>query len=60
MSFKIPPTVLVQTQLQLLKSDMEPEAQLEVEKKILNVFGTLQLAYDYVHADSTPAKLKQT
>ena len=52
MSFKNPPIILVKTWLQLLKSDMELEAKHEVETKILNIFGTLQLAYDYVHGES--------
>jgi hypothetical protein len=45
------PVILVKTWLQLLKSDLEPEAKREVEKKLLNIFGILQLAFDYVNDD---------
>ena len=43
-----PPVVLVKTWLQLLKSDMEQQAKREVEDKILNVFGSIEVAVVYL------------
>lgn len=47
MSQQNPPIILVKTWLQLLQSDMEPEFKRQVEHRIINIFGTLQLVYDY-------------
>jgi hypothetical protein len=43
-----PPVVLVKTWLQLLQSDMEQEAKREVEDKIINVFGSIEVAIVYL------------
>ncbi|WP_166638768.1 hypothetical protein [Paraglaciecola marina] len=47
-----PPTILVQTWLQLLKSDMEQEFKLEVERKITSVFGSIEVAVIYLQEKS--------
>jgi hypothetical protein len=49
-----PPVILVKTWLQLLQllqllqSDMEQEAKLEVENKIIKVFGSIEIAIIYM------------
>jgi hypothetical protein len=43
-----PPVILIKTWLQLLQSDMEQEAKKEVEKKIINVFGSIEIAVVYL------------
>jgi hypothetical protein len=43
-----PPIILVKTWLQLLQSDMEEEAKLEVENKIVKVFGNIEIAIIYM------------
>ena len=47
-----PPIILVKTWLQLLKSDMEPEAKIEVENKILRVFGNIEIAIIYLQENA--------
>jgi hypothetical protein len=47
-----PPVVLVKTWLQLLQSDMEQDAKREVEDKILNVFGSIEVAIVYLQDSS--------
>ena len=43
-----PPIILVKTWLQLLQSDMEQEAKREVENKIVQVFGSIEIAIIYL------------
>jgi hypothetical protein len=43
-----PPLILVKTWLQLLQSDMEQQAKREVEDKILNIFGSIEVAIVYL------------
>jgi hypothetical protein len=43
-----PPIILVKTWLQLLQSDMDEEVKIEVENKILNVFGSIEVAIVYL------------
>jgi hypothetical protein len=43
-----PPVILVKTWLQLLQSDMDQEAKLEVENKIIKVFGSIEIAIIYM------------
>ncbi len=43
-----PPVMLVKTWLQLLQSDMDKEAKNEVENKIVNVFGSIEIAIMYL------------
>jgi hypothetical protein len=51
-----PPVILVKTWLQLLQSDMEQEAKREVENKILNIFGSIEVAIVYLQdSDGTRA-----
>jgi hypothetical protein len=45
---KNPPVILVKTWLQLLQSDMEQEAKLEVENKIIKIFGSIEIAIIYM------------
>lgn len=45
---KTPPVILVKTWLQLLQSDMEQEAKREVEDKIINAFGSIEIAIIYM------------
>jgi hypothetical protein len=40
--------MLVKTWLQLLQSDMDKEAKNEVENKIVNVFGSIEIAIMYL------------
>ena len=47
-----PPIILVKTWLQLLQSDMDKEAKIEVENKIVKVFGSIEIAIIYLK-DST-------
>ncbi|MCF2950327.1 hypothetical protein L0668_19620 [Paraglaciecola aquimarina] len=43
-----PPVILVKTWLQTLQSDMEQEYKLEVERKIIKVFGSTEIAIIYL------------
>ncbi|MGJ8682855.1 hypothetical protein [Paraglaciecola sp.] len=43
-----PPVILVKTWLQLLQSDMEQEAKIEVENKIISTFGSIEIAIIYM------------
>jgi hypothetical protein len=52
MSQQNPPIVLVKTWLQLLQSDMESEAKLEVECKIIKVFGSDEITIMYLQDES--------
>jgi hypothetical protein len=52
MSQQTPPIVLVKTWLQLLQSDMEPEAKREVERKNNKVFGSVEIAIMYLQDES--------
>jgi hypothetical protein len=52
MSNQIPSIVIVQTWLQILQSDMEPEAKLNVERKIVKVFGSVEIAIMYLQDES--------
>jgi hypothetical protein len=52
MQYHAPPAILVQTWLQLLKSDMEPEAKRVVENKIVRVFGNVEFAIMYLEEKS--------
>jgi hypothetical protein len=47
-----PPVVLVKTWLQLLQSDIEREVKREVEDKILNFFGSIEVAIVYLQDSS--------
>ena len=52
MSQQNPPIVLVKTWLQLLSSDMEPEFKIEVERRIIKVFGSVKIAIMYLQEES--------
>jgi hypothetical protein len=52
MSQQPPPIVLVKTWLQLLQSDMEPEAKIKVERKIVKAFGSVEIAIMYLQDES--------
>ena len=52
MSQQTPPILLVKTWLQLLQSDMEPEAKREVERKINKVFGSVEIVIMYLQGES--------
>jgi hypothetical protein len=47
-----PPAILVKTWLQILQSDIEQEAKIEVERKIIRVFGSLEVAIIYLQDSS--------
>ena len=44
----IPPIVLVRTWLQLLRADTDDEAKIHARKMLNNVFGSVDIAVEYV------------
>jgi len=48
MSPPIPPIVLVRTWLQLLRADADKEAKTHARKMLNNVFGSVDLAVEYL------------
>jgi hypothetical protein len=48
MSPPIPPIVLVQTWLQLLRADTDEEARTHAKKMLNHVFGSVDLAVEHV------------
>ena len=48
MSPPIPPIVLVRTWLQLLRADTDEEARTHARKMLNNVFGSVDLAVEYL------------
>tara|TARA_B110000211_G_scaffold235034_1_gene308774 strand:- start:15383 stop:15592 length:210 start_codon:yes stop_codon:yes gene_type:complete len=48
MSSPVPPIVLVKTWLQLLRADTEIEAKNHAKKMLNNVFGSVDLAIEYI------------
>lgn len=58
MSPPIPPIVLVQTWLQLLRADTDEEARTHAKKMLNHVFGSVDLAVKYVEQTELKEKFK--
>ena len=48
MPYPIPPIVLVRTWLQLLRTDIDDEAKTHAMKMLDKVFGSVDLAVEYI------------